>query len=49
MNHDFIYFVGVYQLDGHRVNTISFKHRWQAYLFHIILNASISHNGTREY
>lgn len=43
------YYVGVYGTDGHRQNTVGFKHKWQAHLFHLLLNASRSHNGTREY
>lgn len=41
--------VGVYGQEGHRTTTVSFKHKWQARLFHILLNRSTSHNGTREY
>lgn len=45
----FICNIGMYSGDGHRVNTVSFKHWWQAWVFHILLNRSTSHRGTREY
>lgn len=41
--------VGVYGREGHRATTVSFKRKWQAHLFHLLLNASMSHMGTREY
>lgn len=41
--------VGVYSESGHRTDTVNFKYWWQAYLFHVLLNQSTSHNGTREY
>lgn len=41
--------VGIYGHEGHRATTVSFKWWWQAYLFHLLLNKSISHMGTREY
>ena len=40
--------VGVYHYGQHNF-TVSFKHKWQAYLFHLLLNASLNHAGTRDY
>lgn len=44
-----IFNVGVYYESGHRADTVNFRHQWQAWLFHVLLNRSTSHNGTREY
>lgn len=42
--------VGVYLASSHRrTDTVSFKWKWQAFLFHCLLNRSTSHMGTREY
>ena len=41
--------VGVYLNSGHRTDTVAFKWWGQAYLFHLLLNASKSHMGKREY
>lgn len=41
--------VGVYDRDGHRTDTVNFKYKWQALLFHLLLNRSNSHMGKREY
>ena len=49
MKRQWLYSVGVYYESGHRSDTVTFKYWWQAYLFHLLLNASRSHNGTREY
>lgn len=40
--------IGVYSEAGHWIGTVSFKHRWQATLFHALVNRSTTHNGTRE-
>lgn len=40
--------VGVYHY-GQRTSTVSFKRKWQAKLFHLLLNRSLNHAGTREY
>jgi hypothetical protein len=43
-------YVGMYYSDsGHRADTVCFRYKWQALLFHTLLNMSISHNGKREY
>jgi hypothetical protein len=41
--------IGIYE--NHRwLSTIIFRYRWQATLFHMLLNASLSeHAGTRDY
>jgi hypothetical protein len=41
--------VGVYHEDGHWITSVSFKHVWQAKVFHWLVNASCFHNATREY
>lgn len=41
--------VGIYSESGHWLSTAQFQYKWQAYLFHLLLNASNSHNGTRGY
>lgn len=40
--------VGVYD-EAHWLLNVHFKHKWQARLFHWLLNHSLFHNGTREY
>lgn len=40
--------VDVY-MDGQYQQTVSFKKKWHARLFHIILNKSIWHDGVRHY
>lgn len=42
------YKVGVYDA-GHWVTDVFFRWKWQARRFHISLNRSINHAGTREY
>ncbi len=40
--------IGVYH-DHHWITTIAFRWRWQATLFHKLLNASLTeHMGTRD-
>lgn len=41
--------VGIYSEMGRWIDTAIFRHKWQAYLFHWLLNSSTTHNGTREY
>lgn len=39
--------IGVYVDSGHRITTVQFRWRWQALLFHVLLNASESgHSGS---
>lgn len=40
--------VGLYQ-HGRYESTVAFKRKWQARLFHLLLNRSLNHAGTREY
>ena len=40
--------VGLYR-GGPSTKVVEFKHKGQAYLFHLLLNASKSHMGKREY
>lgn len=40
--------VGLYHF-GRWTTSVEFKHKGQAYLFHLLLNASKSHMGKREY
>lgn len=49
MKSRMLYQVGVYYESGHRADTVNFRRKWQALLFHLLLNRSISHNGKREY
>lgn len=42
------YLVGLYN-KAHWVTDVEFKYRWQARLFHWILNKSFWHMGTRGY
>lgn len=42
-------YVGVYYQYGHRSDTVGFRYKWQALLFHILLNLSKTHAGTKEY
>lgn len=41
--------VGIYSDSGQWLSTAEFSHKWQAYLFHLLLNVSQTHNGTRSY
>lgn len=38
----------VYHMGNHN-STVSFKHKWQAYLFHLLINRSLNHAGVRDY
>lgn len=40
--------VAVY-LDGHFMHEVSFRCKWQAWLFHALLNRSAHHNGSRHW
>lgn len=40
--------VGLYYY-GQRNSTVQFKRKWQAFLFHLLLNKSLNHAGSREY
>lgn len=42
------YKVGVYFL-GRFHSEVAFKRKWQALLFHLLLNKSLNHAGTRDY
>lgn len=42
----YVYVVGVYH-DGHWLTTVVFKNKLLALLFHIVLNASDTHEGSR--
>lgn len=42
------YKVGVYFL-GRFQSEVAFKRKWQARLFHLLLNRSLNHAGTRDY
>lgn len=42
--------IGVPVYEDHRwVTTVSFEYRWQAFLFHTLINKSLYHAGTRKY
>lgn len=41
--------VGVYVFSANWLTDVSFKYKWQARLFHWLLNASENHMGTRGY
>ncbi len=42
--------VGVYSPEGRWLTDVIFKYKWQARLFHLLLNASKTwHAGTRHY
>jgi len=41
--------VEIYFESGRWAITVSFTHKWQARLFHILLNNSKTHNGRRGY
>lgn len=34
---------------GTFLTDVAFKHKWQALLFHILLNKSLNNNGVRRY
>lgn len=40
--------VSVYH-NGNWLTDVGFKWKWQAYLFHLLLNQSDEHAGVREY
>lgn len=40
--------VPVYE-DHRHVTTVVFKHKWEAFLFHTLINRSLFHLGTRKY
>lgn len=40
--------VDVYEV-GHYTTYVEFRHKWMAWLFHILLNRSINHAGARNY
>ena len=42
------YRVGVYHF-GQFLTEVAFKRKWQAFLFHLLLNKSLNHAGTRDY
>lgn len=35
--------------DHHYRSSVVFKHKWQAFLFHILLNKSLDTQGVRRY
>jgi hypothetical protein len=40
--------VNLYE-EGHFITPIRFRHKWQAWLFHVMLNKSLDHRGMRLY
>jgi len=41
--------VDMYDEYGHFRETVKFKYKWQARLFHLLTNKSTSHMGRRNY
>jgi len=43
-----VYTVGVYlEAEGHWLTTVVFKNKLLAWMFHVLLNASLTHMGSR--
>lgn len=43
------YSVGLYAASGHSRGDVVFFRKWQAWLFHLLLNRSINFQGKRDY
>jgi len=41
--------VDVYNDDGHFITEVILQHKWQALLFHWLLNSSVYNRGVRKY
>lgn len=41
--------VMLYNRDGHWLDSVAFKSKFMAWIFHIILNNSYTHAGVRDY
>jgi len=42
-----VYGVGVYHESGHWLTTVVFRNKIKAWLFHALLNTSLTHMGSR--